>query len=77
MFALCHKQCFSHRIYSSNQISIVHFLLDLFPSFDSTPAQELKTAQRDPIGLPFFFIPPDSPPPPIASPPFHRHPVQN
>jgi hypothetical protein len=37
MFVPCHQQCFSHQMYSSNQISNVHFLLDLFPSFDWTP----------------------------------------
>jgi hypothetical protein len=69
MFAPCHQQYFSRHIYSSNQISNVYFLMYSFPSFDWTPAQELKMAQRSPIGLPFFFNPSDSPSPLIASPP--------
>jgi hypothetical protein len=65
MFAPRNQQFFSRRMYNSNQISSVHFLLDLFPSFDWTPAQELVTTKRNPIGIPFFFSPLDSPSPPL------------
>jgi hypothetical protein len=73
MFEPRRQQCFSHWIYSSNQISSVHFLLDSFPSFNWIPAQKLETVQRGPVGLPFFFNQPDSSSPPITSLPLPHH----
>jgi hypothetical protein len=69
MFVPHDQQCFNHQMYSLNQISSIHFLLDSFSSFDWTPTQELETTQHGLIDLPFLFNSPDSPSPPITSPP--------
>jgi hypothetical protein len=68
IFMSHHQQCFNHQIYSLNQIFNVHFLLDSFPLFNWILAQEPEMTQHGPIGLHFFFNPPDplhlpSPPP--------------
>jgi hypothetical protein len=65
-----HQQCFSRRMYSSNQIFNVYFLLNSFPSFDWTSVQELEITPW-PYRSSFFFNPSDSvhlPSPPPAVP---------
>jgi hypothetical protein len=84
MFAPCDQQYSSHRVYSSNEISSVHFLLDSFLSFDWTPTPELEMAHCGPIDFPLFFNPHDSPSPPHPFPIIpcqtrdqcHPHPLQ-